>query len=102
MDQDYAIAPHFLKAADGLVHHVANVNQSLQTQIFQILACPAAATADAQARMIQLRREKEEAIEQEDYERASEIRDELRDIEAVGDENAGADNDESTSGSSPE
>ncbi|TWU55804.1 UvrB/UvrC motif-containing protein [Rubripirellula reticaptiva] len=44
----------------------------------------AAASADSQAIMIQLRREMEEAIEREDYERASEIRDELRKIENAG------------------
>ncbi|TWU54650.1 UvrB/uvrC motif protein [Rubripirellula tenax] len=44
----------------------------------------AAASADSQATMIQLRREMEEAIEREDYERASEIRDELRKIEDAG------------------
>ncbi|TWT52819.1 excinuclease ABC subunit B [Rubripirellula amarantea] len=41
----------------------------------------AAASADSQAQMIQLRREMEEAIEREDYERASEIRDELKKME---------------------
>ncbi|QDT03348.1 UvrB/uvrC motif protein [Rubripirellula lacrimiformis] len=41
----------------------------------------AAASADSQATMIQLRREMEEAVEREDYERASEIRDELKQIE---------------------
>ena len=41
----------------------------------------AATSADSQAKMIQLRREMEEAVEREDYERASEIRDELRQIE---------------------
>ncbi len=44
----------------------------------------AAASADSQAIMIQLRREMEEAIDREDYERASEIRDELRRIEESG------------------
>lgn len=44
----------------------------------------AAATADSQAQMIQLRREMEEAVENEDYERASEIRDQLKRIESVG------------------
>jgi protein arginine kinase activator len=34
--------------------------------------------------MIQLRRDMEEAVEREDYERASEIRDELRQIEETG------------------
>ncbi len=38
--------------------------------------------ADHQARLIQLRREMREAIEQEDYERASQLRDEIRRIEA--------------------
>ena len=42
------------------------------------------ANADSQARMIQLRREMEEAVEQEDYERASEIRDELKTLESSG------------------
>lgn len=45
----------------------------------------AAATADLQAQLIQLRREMEEAVEREDYERASEIRDELQRIETEGD-----------------
>ena len=44
----------------------------------------AAASADSQAQMIQLRRDMEEAVEREDYERASEIRDELRQIEETG------------------
>ena len=44
----------------------------------------AAASADSQAQMIQLRREMEEAVEREDYERASEIRDELKRIENEG------------------
>jgi protein arginine kinase activator len=44
----------------------------------------AAATADLQAQLIQLRREMEEAVEREDYERASEIRDELQRIEQEG------------------
>ena len=44
-----------------------------------------AANADSQARMIQLRREMEEAVELEDYERASEIRDELKTLESSGD-----------------
>lgn len=39
------------------------------------------AAADSQALMIQLRREMEEAVEREDYERASEIRDELKRME---------------------
>ncbi len=44
----------------------------------------AAATADLQAQMIHLRRDMEEAVEREDYERASEIRDELQRIETEG------------------
>lgn len=43
-----------------------------------------AAAADSQAQMIQLRREMEEAVDREDYERASEIRDELLRIEHSG------------------
>ncbi len=43
-----------------------------------------AAAADSQAQMIQLRREMEEAVDREDYERASEIRDELLRIERSG------------------
>ncbi len=42
----------------------------------------AAATADSHAKMIQLRREMDDAIEREDYERASELRDELKQIES--------------------
>ena len=41
----------------------------------------AATSADTQAQMIGLRREMEDASEREDYERASEIRDELKRIE---------------------
>jgi len=41
----------------------------------------AAATADMQAEMIQLRRDMEEAVEREDYELASQIRDQLRGLE---------------------
>ncbi len=44
----------------------------------------AAASADSHAQMIQLRREMEEAVEREDYERAKEIRDELKRIEEAG------------------
>ena len=44
----------------------------------------AAATADSQSKLIHMRREMEEAVEREDYERASEIRDELRRIECQG------------------
>jgi protein arginine kinase activator len=44
----------------------------------------AAASADSQAQMIHLRREMEEAVEREDYERASEIRDQLRRFEEEG------------------
>jgi protein arginine kinase activator len=44
----------------------------------------AAVSADSQARLIQLRREMEEAIEREDYERASEIRDRIRELEDSG------------------
>lgn len=40
-----------------------------------------AASADSQAEMIHLRREMEEAVELEDYERASEIRDQLKRME---------------------
>ena len=43
-----------------------------------------AAAADSHAELIQLRREMEEAVEREDYERASEIRDELHRIEEAG------------------
>lgn len=49
----------------------------------------AAATSDSQAMLIQLRREMEEAIEMEHYERAQEIRDELRRIESEGVGNTG-------------
>ncbi|QEG43676.1 UvrB/UvrC motif-containing protein [Roseimaritima ulvae] len=41
-----------------------------------------APNADLQAQAIQLRREMDEAVEREDYERASEIRDQLRGLEA--------------------
>ncbi len=45
----------------------------------------AATSADSQAQLIQLRREMEEAVEREDYERASEVRDDLKRIEEEGD-----------------
>ena len=41
-------------------------------------------SADSQARLIQLRRDMEEAIEREDYEKASEIRDQIRGLEDSG------------------
>ncbi len=40
-------------------------------------------SADQQAELIRLRREMEEAVEQENYERASEIRDRLRELEGA-------------------
>ncbi len=44
----------------------------------------ATTSADSQAQMIHLRREMEEAVDREDYERASEIRDQLRRFEDEG------------------
>lgn len=41
----------------------------------------AAVSADSQKQLIQLRREMEEAIEREDYEHASQIRDQIRQLE---------------------
>ncbi|WP_164103430.1 UvrB/UvrC motif-containing protein [Candidatus Laterigemmans baculatus] len=41
-----------------------------------------APSADRQAELIRLRRDMEEAIEREDYERASEVRDKIRGLEA--------------------
>jgi protein arginine kinase activator len=41
----------------------------------------AAVSADSQAQLIQLRRQMEEAIEREDYEKASEVRDAIRKLE---------------------
>ena len=65
----------------------------------------ASASADTQAQMIQLRREMEEAIECEDYERASEIRDELKRMEEASRASREEDNEEdsqdSESGSAP-
>lgn len=49
-------------------------------------------SADSQARMIRLRREMEESVQQEDYERASEIRDELKRLES-GEEDLSAPSD---------
>ncbi len=60
----------------------------------------AAATSDAQATLIQLRREMEEAVEREDYERATEIRDELKRIES-GNWTSDNDGDPGPSGESP-
>ena len=48
-----------------------------------------APSADRQAELIRLRREMEEAVEREDYERASEIRDRIRALEAGDDPEAG-------------
>jgi protein arginine kinase activator len=58
---------------------LTNIHESLHHQGKQPQR--AAASADNQAAMIQLRREMEEAIECEDYERASEIRDQLKKME---------------------
>jgi protein arginine kinase activator len=44
----------------------------------------AAVSADSQARLIRLRREMEEAIEREDYELASSLRDQIRQLEDAG------------------
>lgn len=44
----------------------------------------AAVSADCQARLIRLRREMEEAIEREDYELASELRDQIHQLEESG------------------
>ncbi len=43
-----------------------------------------AATTDRQTNLIRLRREMKEAVEREEYERASELRDEIRDVEQGG------------------
>jgi protein arginine kinase activator len=45
-----------------------------------------APSADKQAELIRLRREMEQAVEREDYEKASEIRDRLRMLESGGDD----------------
>ncbi len=50
-----------------------------------------APNADLQAQAIQLRREMDEAVEREDYERASEIRDQLRGLESSEDQAPPAD-----------
>ncbi|MFK8112658.1 MAG: UvrB/UvrC motif-containing protein [Rubripirellula sp.] len=68
--------------ADDLVPLLVNIHDSVEHTGKQPRR--AAATADTQAQMIHLRREMEEAIEREDYERASEIRDELLHIEQTG------------------
>jgi len=67
--------------AEDLIPLLTNIHDSVQHVGKQPRR---AAAADFQAQMIQLRREMEEAIEREDYERASEIRDELREIEEGG------------------
>ncbi len=46
----------------------------------------AAVSADSQAELIQLRRQMEEAVEREDYEKASEIRDAIKRLEEAVDE----------------
>jgi protein arginine kinase activator len=74
---------------------LTNIHDSLQHHGKQPRR--AAASADNQAQMIQLRREMEEAIECENYERASEIRDELRRME----EAAAAQNSGEKSGEKP-
>ncbi len=62
----------------------------------------ASASADSQAKMIGLRREMEDAIEREDYERASEIRDHLQQmkIESPAASLTGSTDDENASGDS--
>ena len=45
-----------------------------------------AVSADSQAELIQLRRQMEEAVEREDYEKASEIRDAIKRLEQAADE----------------
>ena len=68
--------------ADDLQPLLTNIHDSLE----HIGKRPsrAAASADSHAQMIQMRREMEEAVDREDYERASEIRDELKRIEEAG------------------
>lgn len=61
----------------------------------------ATATVDIHAQMIGLRREMEDAIEHEDYERASEIRDQLKAIEQQGiqaGEDSGQEHDDADAG----
>lgn len=61
----------------------------------------AAATADMQAEMIQLRRDMEEAVEREDYELASKIRDQLRELEPEVIDESTAGSDEESGAESP-
>ena len=70
--------------ADDLVPLLTNIHDSVKHTGKR----PKRATAsvDSQAQMIQLRRDMEEAVEREDYERASTLRDEIRQIEQRSDE----------------
>lgn len=68
--------------ADDLMPLLTNIHDSVEHKGKRPKR--AAASVDSQAQMIQLRREMEEAIDREDYERASEIRDELLRIEHSG------------------
>jgi protein arginine kinase activator len=68
--------------ADDLQPLLINIHDSLEHQGKRPRR--AAAAADSHAQMIQLRREMEEAVDCEDYERASEIRDELKQMEEAG------------------
>ncbi len=81
--------------ADDLMPLLTNIHDSVEHRGKRPRR--AAASADSQAQMIQLRREMEEAVDREDYERASEIRDELRVIEESGGAGDAADADSSNS-----
>jgi protein arginine kinase activator len=68
--------------ADDLKPLLTNIHDSLEHRGKRPKR--AAASADSQAQMIQMRREMEEAVDREDYERASELRDALRRMENQG------------------
>jgi len=69
----------YIHFADDLRPLLTNIHDSLEHRGKRPQR--AAASADSHAQMIQLRREMEEAVDREDYERASEIRDQLKRIE---------------------
>jgi len=71
---DYVVFQNFLmplieRAHEGATHHVGKVPQTAETLVKR------------QTGIMRLRRELQEAIEQENYERAARVRDQIRDME---------------------
>ena len=69
---------HFESDLQPLLDNIHNSTQHVGKRPLR-----ASALADTQANLIDLRREMEQAIETENYERAGQLRDELRDLEST-------------------